>query len=678
MFKGLVQKNFLISIILSLIYFLVSLLTLKDYGVSWDETIHFRRGQAYLYYFLTGEKDYFKLPNYNLQGTMGDPNKVPQPRRSFYQNDFHNGVYMFASDSGHPPLNDELAALSNFIFFQKLGILDDISAHHLFNIVSSSVAVFVVCYFSFITFGFFAGIVSSLALVTYPLFFGESHFNVKDPAEATFFAGSILFFYLLINEKKIFYMIGLTIFLTLALGTKFNILFLPLITLPYLVFRFGRKTISFNFLGKEFGKQTLLGFIFVLLTVLIIFLLSWPYLWKNPFNLLQIFKYYQEIGFNFRYQPEQFFFFGFNLFPISWIILTTPPIVLVLTFFGLISAWINRKKSNGVSILWLFWFLVPIFRVSLPRSVIYGGDRQIMEFLPAMCLLSGLGAYQLASFLKRYRNLTKVLVILSFLYPVLVLIKLHPNENVYFNSLIGGLKGAREKNFPSWGNSFGNVYKQGIDWLDKNAKERTKLALIQGTPANAPLILLRSDINYDNQNWSGIDRKGEYLMELTFNDSTQAYGYSWEYVNKFLNSVYEVKADGVSILKIWKNDLDHTKDQYKKREINYQEPYSIKREENNVIISFNQKVNLSRMTISYSSSNCEKAKSTFIETSLDGLNWFREKDWIPYLQVGYTLNDYGRKVVFYFAARETEFIKVLLDSPRSCLKGGNYSFSVLI
>ena len=115
------MKKF-IPILLATVFFFSALFTLPHYGISWDETLHFYRGQAYLRYFLTGETTYDDLPKVDLQGANGDPNKIAIPRRSFYQSDLYNGEYMLKNDSGHPPLNDELAALSNFIFLH-LGLL---------------------------------------------------------------------------------------------------------------------------------------------------------------------------------------------------------------------------------------------------------------------------------------------------------------------------------------------------------------------------------------------------------------------------------------------------------------------------------------------------------------------------------------------------------------------------
>ena len=87
MYKFLSSKSAL-ALVSALVFFIAVFLTLSDYGISWDETIHFRRGQAYLNYFLTRQLNYEKLPILNLQGTNGDPSKVIY-RRSLYQNDFH-------------------------------------------------------------------------------------------------------------------------------------------------------------------------------------------------------------------------------------------------------------------------------------------------------------------------------------------------------------------------------------------------------------------------------------------------------------------------------------------------------------------------------------------------------------------------------------------------------------
>ena len=50
-------------------------------------------------------------------------------------------------------------------------------------------------------------------------------------------------------------------------------------------------------------------------------------------------------------------------------------------------------------------------------------------------------------------------------------------------------------------------------------------------------------------------------MELTFNDTARAAENKWDYVNNFLKPVYQVEVDNVALLKIWKNDAAHLKNQ---------------------------------------------------------------------------------------------------------------------
>lgn len=664
------SKNFLLALILTFIFFVISFLTLGDYGISWDETIHFYRGQAYLHYFLTGETNYAGLPQVNLQGTNGDPQKITIPRRSFYQNDLYNGEYFLKNDSGHPPLNGELAALSNYIFYQKLGFLGDVQSHHLFNILAGSILVFVVVAFAKTYFGFFAALVSFLALTTYPLFWAESHFNIKDPPETAFFATAIWAFINSIQKASLSWLILFWIFLGLALGTKLNILFVPLILIPYLLFYYRKSIFSRKFSLRKIPKIYLGGLILGPMITLGIFLGSWPYLWQKwPENLINILKFYREIGTNTHYQPDNFFILGFNTFPLQWILYTTPPIVLVLIFIGLISVFINKGGPKFIGLLLILWFIVPLLRVSIPDSSIYGGVRQIMEFIPALALLAGLGAWQIVKWChKKYVIIiAQIIIILLFIWPIVILVKLHPNENVYFNNLIGGLFGASERNFPSWGNSFGNAYFQGIKWINKNAEYGSKLSLIQGTSTNAPAIFLRSDIDYKSGNWSGINREGEYLMELTFNDTNRDFNYAWDYVENFLNPVYELKVDGVSILKIWKNDLQHTKKLKQKNEIEFLDSFNVDVKENLIKVNLNKEVSISRIILNFDPlPDCLIPKAAFVETSNDGLNWIREKDPIPFRQIKQKDNMTDNKIEYFVAGKEARYVNFVFENKNAC------------
>src|SRR3989344_5537409 len=168
------------------LFFFISLITLKDYGISWDEPLHFSRGQAYFHYYLTGKKNFDNLKD--------------GYRRSYYQQDGLNAEYFFKNDSAHPPANDILAASLNYVFYQRLGIMGDIESLHLFNIISSTLLIFVVCLFATEVVGLSGMVVSGFTIAFYPLFFAESHFNIKDPAETFFITLTIYLFWKSLNK----------------------------------------------------------------------------------------------------------------------------------------------------------------------------------------------------------------------------------------------------------------------------------------------------------------------------------------------------------------------------------------------------------------------------------------------------------------------------------------------
>lgn len=539
-----------LAFLLSIGFFVLAFATLKNYGISWDEPTHFKRGQAYLHYFLTGEKHY---------STLGIKN------RSFFQNDKQDGEFWMGEigSKGHPPVNGIIASFLNYIFYQKSNLLGEVEAYHLFNILSASLLVFVVFIFTSEYFGKFPAFVAVLTLSLYPLFWSEAHFNIKDPPEAAFIAATIWAFCkslsrsdkLRLSHQNLKWLLLTLLFFFLGLGTKFNILFLPLILLPYIYLRVCRDKKPLKF-TKLFVPVLVSGIIVSFLFLILL----WPSLWPNfPLSLLNVFRFYKDVGTAVNYQPEGFYFLGFNLYPIEWVLFTTPPLVMFLALAGIYCAIRHFKDKNFLPALLILWLIMPILRISLPGTSVYGGIRQALEFLPALAMLAGLGAWQIVSLSKKHRLVIKIAIIAFFIYPALMLYKLHPNENVYFNSLIGGLSGARAANFPSWGNSYGNAYKQGVDWINTNAEFGAKATLLQGELQNVYPPSLRPDIIFSKDNWSGSEKAGEYIMELTFNNTARAFNDKWNYVNKFLSPVYEVKVEEVSILKIWKNDLEHTR-----------------------------------------------------------------------------------------------------------------------
>lgn len=563
-----------LTVCVFVIFLGIGLFTLSHYGINWDEPVHYIRGQAFLRFFMTGKKDYNGMPRIKANYYNNSLIKIPKDveytndsifRRSIYQYDGRPNYLSFlffknGDDGGHPPLNGIMASFFNYVFYQKLGILGDIESYHLFIIVVSSLLVTGVFLFTSLHYGLFAGVIAAISLAVYPLFFAESHFNIKDPVETGFYSFTIFLFYMGIVKNNWRFLIGSAFCAGLALGTKFNIFFAGASLLVWLILYYWRRIELFRW---PFSLQLTLSFLAFPIIMFGIVFIFWPYLWDNPIRqFFNIFLYYKGIG-SISYQPNEYLIFGrLNTYAMQWILFVTP---LVILFFGILGLWytsrFGMKEKNKTSILITLWFFISIFRVSLPSSGIYGGVRQIMEYIPAMAMLSGIGA---AYVVKQFSNVTirrflRLGILLLFVPIAFKLISIHPNENVYFNPLIGGLKGAKEKNFPDWGMTLGSVYKQGVDWINAHAEEGSKLALVRGLLQNVPPIALRRDVFFGEIYYSGPLKKGEYLMEVT--------DYRWtldipkekrEYIET-LKSIYEVVVDDVPILTIWKNDFKHVK-----------------------------------------------------------------------------------------------------------------------
>lgn len=669
-------KNLLFILLPVVIYFIPALATISDYNVNWDEPVHFNRGQAYLRYYLTGEKTYQNLPFFKeFSDSLQHRDKKPKsylPRYSIYQNESMNGQYHLDNDDGHPVLNGTLAALTNYVLYQKLGFLGDIESYHVFIILISTFLVYLVFLWSYKEYGFFAGLISLFVISFYPFFIAESHNNIKDPVQTAFFSYALFTYYLAVKNKNWRWMIMSSLLSGFALGTKLNILFLPFIIIPWLLIKYWRSIKSYNIsLLKKIPLSIILTQLFYPILVFLVFFASWPFLWQKPItNISKFIAYYKSVGISSG---------GFSAYAAEWILYITPVITLFLLGIGILATMIRTKnEKHKTSLLWLLWLVVPIARVSLPGSNIYGGVRQIMEYLPALALLAGLGAHHIATLLnsyikriKRFNNLTiKPLFLIQFgivllFIPILIkLISIHPNQNLYFNELIGGLRGAVNKNFEGWGTTLGNPYLQGVHWLNDNAEPSAVLTLSIGNATNIPITTLRKDIVFANDLKSTVLRKGEYIMGLTYYEFSLPY--EAQYPERFLKTIYEKKVEGISILKIWKNDQAHTRKGFlKEKKVTDESRREIK--DSSLFITFDNAVYLTKLELLFSPNECYLENGA-IFTSLNGSLWRKENEGLLDEQIPFIKkNTKDGKITHLLAAVPTKYLRIELPSQNSCL-----------
>ncbi len=676
-----------LSILFGAIFFILGIITLADYGINWDTINHLPRGQAYLNYFLTGKTDYSGLPVlfrdwYNKndwyfqkpESLRIDTNwpKGEVPTRSFYQLESLPFSYFVNHDgNGHPPLSDILAALFNRVLFVKLRLVNDIDSYRVYGVLLASCLVGLIFYWVSKVYGNFAGFISALSLSIYPLFWAESHFNnEKDIPEAVFWSFMFFSIWKGFSQKSWRWIILSGVFLGLALGTKFNILFSVFAVIPWILYYYYPKF-------KELKKSVLISFLFVPVIGIAIFVVTWPYLWADPITrTLGVIKFYKDIGlggFDVRYAGP----FGISTYPIKWIIYTTPLSVLFFGVIGIIAA-VKRVyyKKEKNSLLFLLWLVVPIARETWPGASFYGGIRQIMEYIPALAIFSGLGAMSVRDAVYNYSKLLKVRFRLSksilmicisllFLPIIFKLISIHPNENVYFNPIVGGLSGAKNMDIPYWGFSFGAPYRKGIEWINKHAEPNSKAAYAYELIPNIPRLWIRPDINFGNAFRSGYLRKGEYVITLTYQGTTIRSYYD-NYLDLFQEPVYEEKVDGVAILKVWKNDDKHLKLRLKEEEA---KGVTFEKTKEGLIFDLGTERKLSRLELKYAQTNCKLVVDGSSRISSDKINWQSlpgsiPDDWgIPELGV----QPKNGNFIEPFIGESARYIEIKMSPPDSCL-----------
>jgi len=131
----------------------------------------------------------------------------------------------------------------------------------------------------------------------------------------------------------------------------------------------------------------------------------------------------------------------------------------------------------------------------------------------------------------------------------------HPYEPIYYNSLVGGLSGARYKyGFPEATDYWASSYRQGVAWLNANAPPDSALHVpIAEWVVQLPARLwLRQDIDIVSEeavNELLAVGRPVYVMFIT---RTGWYNEIATYCDQQLHPIHEIVVDGFPILEIYR------------------------------------------------------------------------------------------------------------------------------
>lgn len=405
-------------------YFLSALLLVillqasRKAGISCDEVLHYDHSVSVYNYFATHGKDQSAL-------------NTPVTNLKFYGQLYDNIVT---------------------IITKWLRIDDVYVFRHLMSAIAGWLAVFVTALFAIWLSGYEAGIITIILFAVSPGFFGHSLNNLKDvPFALGYIAGLFLTlkFILSKNKKSPKLIILLTITIAFAISIRAGglILLCYLLLFLFMFYLFGylkNKTIDKSDLLRSLLLVTGISGAAWFLSILL-----WPYALQNPVrNVIDSYGVMAHFPSTFRQifegKVEWSDFMPWYYLPKSMAI-TIP--LIVLSGFVLFFVFIRKNlKSNKVLELSMIVFslLFPIVFVIYEKSNLYSSWRQFLFLYPVVILLAALGfKYCFESLGKLYLRwiLAAFLIILS-IHPVRFMISNPPYYYIYYNQLVGGLKGA--------------------------------------------------------------------------------------------------------------------------------------------------------------------------------------------------------------------------------------------
>ena len=158
-----------------------------------------------------------------------------------------------------------------------------------------------------------------------------------------------------------------------------------------------------------------------------------------------------------------------------------------------------------------------LFLVILLKPIIYDSWRHFLFLTVLLIIISIYGLYFISLSKIKWLRLTLFLLItLNIVSTIFTMKYLHPYEYVYYNSTVGGLKGAfHQYETDYWGES----YKEAVVWFNKNINNPDQNYLIktEGDPYSSTPYFMKNMTLVDDQN------KADYVFTFTRWNLDQAY-----------------------------------------------------------------------------------------------------------------------------------------------------------
>ncbi len=336
--------------------------------------------------------------------------------------------------------------------------------------------------------GWRAALLAAVLMLLSPRYFGHSMNNPKDVPFLTAYAVSLYFLMLLIKQLPRPRMgtiwwtgFGVAFIISLKIGGLLNLAYVGLFMGVWWLYFMNQKGLSpaikqIPNLAKIFAFIAFIGYF--------LGILFWPYgiiePFSNPFKALKEFTNFQLLLTYELFEGKRLFmqFVPWHYIP-KWIGISVPLAVLLGYFLGMFTPLLQNRDNWKLAVwaMMVFALFFPIVYVIYKKSTLYSEWRHVMFVYAPMIVVTSVGWNFLMSQIKPIA-LGSMVVLMVLLYrPVAWMLQEHPNQYLYFNELVGGIKGAYT-NYETdyWCNSM----KQATEWMLENRPQikdkRTRIA----------------------------------------------------------------------------------------------------------------------------------------------------------------------------------------------------------
>ncbi len=419
-----------------------------------------------------------------------------------------------------------------------------------------------------------AGLVGSMGLLCMPRVFTHMHLAALDaPVMALGFI-TVALVYMAAGEDVVWPCVVAGVVFGIALGTKLNAFFIPLIIIPWVLYYAPRRISAWT-----------VGSLFIIGPLA--FFATWPWLWHDMFG-----RFADYFRFHLHHYHVATTYFGqaWELAPWHYapvmLLITTPPILLALAGLGIHRAATigiftcaedegtqpdtdgrpNGKFWHRAALALLVWgTIVNIVPSMLPFAPKYNGVRLFLAVFPYLAGLAGVGLAvlsrpvviyaerKLGTALHNARVESQVLLVLAVILPCIAAVGYsHPLGMSYYNSLVGGPGGAYALGMEPtyWGDS----YLQAVWWLNEKAQSgETVWINVPGFATSVQMYqslgIMRPDLNISAGD-EGLSEADYVVVQHKQNEMSER----MKYLAEHGSPLYAETLDGVPVVWIFAGD----------------------------------------------------------------------------------------------------------------------------